>query len=458
LIDSPESQQKQQREPKIICRHVVTHDDSNKTHIIFHQSTMSLTPAEQKVRKLARLPANSQCPNCGTIKKFGFSTVCIKFHTFVCNNCKSSHQAISHRCKSLTMSSWSDEEAAELQRMGNDYCRRTWLKNAPPVGTGGRPKEGDPVDVFKRFVVDVYERKRYYGEDDTGAPPVAISAAPHVATAIPFARPPMAAAAAPGALAPPPRQTFRAPVAAPAPAVAATPIAPPVADLLDFGSAAPSPAAALSTYSFAADFAAFAPTAEAPQAAPAAAAPPANDPFRPSFEASVPAPASNSGFAFLQTPPAPVPAPVVVKKPVMSSNTGSEKSGLISAMNMQPQQGFGGGMPNGMNNLQQQQQQRQQMMMMQQQQQHMMMMQRNMGIANGMNMNSMNMGFGTGAGMMNNNNMMMMGSSPMMNQQGMMNGGGFGMPNNNSQKAATANSMNSLDMNISSMSDWTNKK
>lgn len=57
-----------------------------------HYSTMSLTPAEQNVRKLARLPGNSKCPNCGTTKKFGFSTVCIKYHTFVCNNCKSSHQ------------------------------------------------------------------------------------------------------------------------------------------------------------------------------------------------------------------------------------------------------------------------------------------------------------------------------------------------------------------------------
>jgi len=127
---------------------------------------MSLTPAEQKVRKLAKLSGNCTCANCGTQQNHGFSTVCIKFHTFVCNMCKTSHQAISHRCKSLTMSRWTDDEVSELERKGNDYARRTWLKNAPPIGTSGRPRKGDDVNVFKRFVVQVYEYKRYYGEDD----------------------------------------------------------------------------------------------------------------------------------------------------------------------------------------------------------------------------------------------------------------------------------------------------
>lgn len=114
---------------------------------------MSLTPAEQKARKLARMSVNTVCLNLGTAKKFGFSTVCIKFHTFVCKNCKSSHQAISHQWKSLITSSWSDDEVAELQRKGNDFACRTWLKNAPPPGSGGR--EGDDFNFFKQFVVKV---------------------------------------------------------------------------------------------------------------------------------------------------------------------------------------------------------------------------------------------------------------------------------------------------------------
>mmetsp|Transcript_33939 Transcript_33939/g.39332 ORF Transcript_33939/g.39332 Transcript_33939/m.39332 type:complete len:433 (+) Transcript_33939:172-1470(+) len=118
--------------------------------------------AEAAVKKLAKLPQNVICPNCGTSKKFGFGTVCIKFLTFVCNECKSSHQAISHRCKSLTMSAWTQGEALALQKAGNDIARQTWLASAPPIGTMGRPKPGDSLNVYKSFVVDVYERKKYW--------------------------------------------------------------------------------------------------------------------------------------------------------------------------------------------------------------------------------------------------------------------------------------------------------
>lgn len=122
--------------------------------------------AEEKVKRLAKKKSNTICPNCGNVKKFGFGTVCIKFYTFVCNECKSSHQAISHRCKSTTMSTWTDAEVEELERKGNDYCRRTWLKNAPAEGTGGRPIPGSDISCYKRFVIDAYENKRYYGDDE----------------------------------------------------------------------------------------------------------------------------------------------------------------------------------------------------------------------------------------------------------------------------------------------------
>ena len=123
---------------------------------------MSNPSAEAAVKKLARLKGNITCPNCLTTNKLGFSTVCIKFHTFVCNACKSSHQAISHRCKSLTMSSWTHEEVMQLKRKGNNEAIATWLANAPPVGEGGRPKQGDSISIYKQFIVNAYENKKYY--------------------------------------------------------------------------------------------------------------------------------------------------------------------------------------------------------------------------------------------------------------------------------------------------------
>jgi hypothetical protein len=197
-----------------------------------------MTAAEDKVKRLAKVKSNTVCPNCGTQKSFGFGSVCIKFHTFICNECKSSHQAISHRCKSTTMSSWTDDEVAELERKGNDHCRRTWLKNAPPCGASGRPQPGCDLAVYKRFVVDAYEYKRFYGQDDGPAAPGQPAPGPAAQPAQPR----------------PSRKKKTVIAAAPASA----PL-PRVVDLLDFSAPAATTAASVTSNDiFAADFSSMA--------------------------------------------------------------------------------------------------------------------------------------------------------------------------------------------------------
>ena len=326
---------------------------------------MSDPKAELAIKKLARLPANTICPQCGTEKKFGFSTICMKYKTFVCNMCKAGHTAISHRCKSLTMSSWTVTEVQSLTEAGgggNDVARRTWLANAPPIGTGGRPREGDDVNVFKRFIVQVYEERRYWAED-TGA----VAAAP-----MPAQPPVTAAAAAPRhrVVAPP----KRAPARAPAPAA-------PALDLLDFGafeSAPPAPAPALVTAAPVpkpiANFGAFASAPAPAPSAPAPASAPAASSFSPNFDAfggsdpfaagaagpapAPPAAAAQSGFGFMSnngqaSAPAvaavpTAPEPPKVKKPVMNMVRGSGNAGFSS--NMGGNVGIGGMSGGGMNN------------------------------------------------------------------------------------------------------------
>lgn len=292
-----------------------------------------VSSAEERVRKLARLPGNTACANCGQVRPTGWQTICIKFHTFVCNECKTSHQAISHRCKSISMSSWTDGEVDQLEAKGNDYCRATWLGQAPPVGQGGRPAKGMPIAVFKRFVVEAYEHKRYYTEHQTS---FAVPAAP---VAPP---PPRAAPVAP-------------PVAAPAPA----------ADLLDFGafSATPAPdfASPPSNNAFDADFATAAPTGNAAPAAAASHAFAAAD-----FAATAQtgntastATASNNDFADFAAAAAPSSfafvnnsansSTVPTKKPIMASN--SAASAAISSMeNLSATTNRAGRSANGMMN------------------------------------------------------------------------------------------------------------
>lgn len=48
---------------------------------------------------IRRLPENKACANCSSESQFGHSNVVVKFRSFVCDNCKSAHQAFSHRVK-----------------------------------------------------------------------------------------------------------------------------------------------------------------------------------------------------------------------------------------------------------------------------------------------------------------------------------------------------------------------
>lgn len=60
------------------------------------------------------------------------------------------------------MSTWTHEEVDQLELKGNNHCEATWLAKAPAVGQQGRPTAGSSIDVFKRFVIDVYEHQKYY--------------------------------------------------------------------------------------------------------------------------------------------------------------------------------------------------------------------------------------------------------------------------------------------------------
>ena len=122
-----------------------------------------------------------------TLYNLNHFVVCVKYKTFVCDLCKTSHQAISHRVKSLTMSAWTMEEVNELSDEnggGNDAARHIWLSGAPNYGqrkqtifislcylifiiitykiqgysNGSRPKDGDRIEVYKKFIEDCYER------------------------------------------------------------------------------------------------------------------------------------------------------------------------------------------------------------------------------------------------------------------------------------------------------------
>ena len=155
----------------------------------------------------------------------GFKNVCMKFKIFVCDDCKSAHQAFSHRCKSVTMSHWTKEEVNSLTAFnggGNAVNRATMLANVPP---NLMPKKGCHPTELKEFVQEAYDNKRWH--DPNGQVAAKAAPAPAPAPAVgrttsmppagglqpprgrrPWGRPPRCVPSSPGAAAPaPPRPT-----------------------------------------------------------------------------------------------------------------------------------------------------------------------------------------------------------------------------------------------------------
>ena len=376
--------------------------------------------AEAAVKKLSRLPENCICANCGTTSRYGFSSVCIKYLTFVCNLCKTAHQAVSHRCKSLSMSSWDQGEVLKLKKHGNAHARKVWLAMAPQPGVGGRPKEGDDVNVFKRFVVTVYENKKYFRElEDGGAEDNVVAASQ---TRAPVYMSSSSRHTRPAAV-PKPVSPKRVPKRAPAPKPAPAPAI--VVDLLDFGAfdsaPAPAPAPSQAAPTATEDFTNFSqgqsipPVAQPPfdpfnnraqqnsnnipTLAKLAPAPVANDPFAPSSSKLMTnANASNDPFA----QPSSASTSNVSFDPFNNNATGTNNAASNGNMN----QAKAPVMNNNMN----------------------IMSGGNNSMMNN-NRGGMNSGMMTNGGMMNNNTNMMMNGGMMNNNNNMMMNGG--MMNNN---------------------------
>lgn len=134
---------------------------------------MSTPPqVEKELQRLRRLPENRICPNCGKKdSSFGFQAVCMAYKTFVCSDCKSSHQAFSHRCKSVSMSIWNMMEVQSLEERnggGNKAATKQWLAGAPE---SMRPRPDSHVDEKKTFVDRAYNKKEWYNKDWESSPP-----------------------------------------------------------------------------------------------------------------------------------------------------------------------------------------------------------------------------------------------------------------------------------------------
>jgi len=127
-----------------------------------------MSSVEATLNALRRMPENRFCGTCRKEDRFGHKNACMKFRIFICSDCKSAHQAFSHKCKSITMSNWSKAEVDELKAPNGGNARNfatTFAKLDKESDVWPRGCEADEV---KAFVLKAYDQLRWH--DASGAP------------------------------------------------------------------------------------------------------------------------------------------------------------------------------------------------------------------------------------------------------------------------------------------------
>uniref|UniRef100_A0A4W5MRA9 ArfGAP with FG repeats 2 n=1 Tax=Hucho hucho TaxID=62062 RepID=A0A4W5MRA9_9TELE len=112
----------------------------------------------RKVRELAQAGVNKHCFECS---QPGVTYIDITVGCFVCTSCSGMLRGLNppHRVKSISMTTFSQQEVEFLQNHGNEVGRRTWLCVFEPKTDGCF----DPRDSqkLKEFLQDKYEKKKW---------------------------------------------------------------------------------------------------------------------------------------------------------------------------------------------------------------------------------------------------------------------------------------------------------
>ncbi|XP_023822016.1 arf-GAP domain and FG repeat-containing protein 2 isoform X5 [Oryzias latipes] len=113
----------------------------------------------RKVRELAQSGVNKHCFECN---QPGVTYTDITVGSFVCTSCSGMLRGLNppHRVKSISMTTFSQQEVEFLQNHGNEVGRRTWLCVFDPK-TNRLPDMKDP-QKFKEFLQDKYEKKKWH--------------------------------------------------------------------------------------------------------------------------------------------------------------------------------------------------------------------------------------------------------------------------------------------------------
>ncbi|XP_037704767.1 arf-GAP domain and FG repeat-containing protein 1 isoform X7 [Choloepus didactylus] len=115
------------------------------------------------LRDMTGLPHNRKCFDCD---QRGPTYVNMTVGSFVCTSCSGSLRGLNppHRVKSISMTTFTQQEIEFLQKHGNEVCKQIWL-GLFDDRSSAIPDFRDPQKV-KEFLQEKYEKKRWYVPPD----------------------------------------------------------------------------------------------------------------------------------------------------------------------------------------------------------------------------------------------------------------------------------------------------
>jgi hypothetical protein len=103
-------------------------------HLIMSKSASSSSSSEQRaerIRALKKFESNKYCLNCSDR---GPQSVNLLFNSFICLSCHSVHSQFNHRCKSISVATFTEEEVKALEGAGgNEAAKAIWLAEFNPT-------------------------------------------------------------------------------------------------------------------------------------------------------------------------------------------------------------------------------------------------------------------------------------------------------------------------------------
>ncbi|XP_043926367.1 arf-GAP domain and FG repeat-containing protein 1 isoform X3 [Protopterus annectens] len=111
------------------------------------------------LREMTSLPHNRKCFDCD---QRGPTYANMTVGSFVCTSCSGILRGLNppHRVKSISMTTFTQQEIEFLQKHGNEICKQIWL-GLYDERSSSIPDFRDPQKV-KEFLQEKYEKKRWY--------------------------------------------------------------------------------------------------------------------------------------------------------------------------------------------------------------------------------------------------------------------------------------------------------